>query len=497
MQSDRTSASRGCVQRFRYESSWAYAIVSASVILISAQGVCDSPSWPQFRGVNSAGVSETGRPPIEFGVQKNVQWKIPLGSGVSSPIVWNDKLFVTTFENGKLYTCCISTRDGKEIWKVEAPAKAIEGYHKTLGSPASAACAIDGERVISYFGSCGLFCYDLNGKFLWKHELPTAQTNNDFGSGTSPIIAEGKVFLARDLAKDSVLIALDAKTGQPVWTVKRDGFSTCYATPILWKSQGKTELVVAGSLRMKAYDPNNGKEIWTIRDLPAVTCTTPVVANDLLVFAGWSPGDAEESPLPAFAQFALPADADGDGALNAEEAKNTFLSQTFENNDLNHDGKFTEAEWEETRAFLAKGTNRVFAVRPGGTGDISDTHVVWTRGKGLPYVPSPVFCQDRVFMIRHGGLATLLDSQSGKPIYEMKRIGQEGDYFASPVTANGFIYLAGLNGVMSVLKAGDKLDVVSTTDLGEQIFATPAIVGDILYVRTAGHMYAFGDAPKR
>src|SRR5262249_43820003 len=148
-------------------------------------------AWPQFRGPNGSGVAEDQKPPVEFGPDKNVKWKVSVPGGLSSPIVAGDKLVLTAFEDGKLYTIAYNRADGKEAWRALAPAKQIERYCAAGGSPAASTPATDGQRIVSYFGSCGLICYDLAGKELWKLELPPALIAGNFGTGVSPIIADG------------------------------------------------------------------------------------------------------------------------------------------------------------------------------------------------------------------------------------------------------------------------------------------------------------------
>ena len=162
-----------------------WAIASLALAAVAAVGFgADKPlAWPQFRGPDGSGVADDQKPPVEFGPDKNVKWKVPVPGGLSSPIVAGDKLVLTAFDGGKLYTIAYNRADGKEAWRTEAPAKKIEPFLKTEGSPAASTPATDGERIVSYFGSCGLFCYDLAGKELWRFEMPTAATAGDFGTG--------------------------------------------------------------------------------------------------------------------------------------------------------------------------------------------------------------------------------------------------------------------------------------------------------------------------
>src|SRR5262245_3165605 len=166
------------------------AFLSLALFAAGTLGAGEPLAWPRFRGPNGSGVADGQKPPVEFGPDKNVKWKVPVPSGLSSPIAAGGHLVITAFEDGKLYTIAYNRADGKEAWRAEAPARKLEVFHKTEGSPAASTPATDGKRIVSYFGSCGLFCYDLSGKELWKLELPPATTGGDFGSGVSPILAE-------------------------------------------------------------------------------------------------------------------------------------------------------------------------------------------------------------------------------------------------------------------------------------------------------------------
>src|SRR4051812_37283984 len=182
--------------------------------------------WPQFRGPGGSGVSEDQKPPVEVGPEKNVKWKISVPGGWSSPIVAGDLLVFTCFDDGKLITMAIHRADGKEVWDVEAPSEMIEKYYKSQGSPASSTCATDGKRIVSYFGSCGLFCYDLDGNELWRFDMPPAETIAGFGTGNSPVIVDGLVILDREEIKEPRILAVDLATGKPKWEKKRESNSS-------------------------------------------------------------------------------------------------------------------------------------------------------------------------------------------------------------------------------------------------------------------------------
>jgi outer membrane protein assembly factor BamB len=442
-------------------------------------------------------VADDQKPPVEIGQDKNVKWKVAIPEGLSSPVVVGDLLVMTAFDKGKLYTVAYHRADGKEAWRAEAPAKDIEKYLKGEGSPAASTPATDGERIVSYFGSCGLFCYDLAGKELWKYELPTAQTMADFGSGTSPIIAGGLVVLVRDVGNGPKMIALDATTGSLKWEKARKS-SVSYGTPVVLAGPGGPQVVAAGHGRLIGYDLKTGDETWTVAGMPSSPCTSPVLADGVVYFAGWSPGgpDDKEFQLPAFDEVHKQAKAKEKDVITKEEAAATFFKDFFDPVDENKDGKVTRAEWDAILKFMADGKNSAFAVKTGGAGDVTKSHVQWTKTKGLPYVSTGIVYRGQFLFAKDGGMVTALDAKTGKEVYAQERELANGKYYASPVAANGHVYFISLEeGIVTVLKAGAaKPEVVAKNPkLGERVSATPAIADDTLYVRTAGHLYAFAE----
>ncbi|MCI0685111.1 MAG: PQQ-binding-like beta-propeller repeat protein [Gemmataceae bacterium] len=478
-------------------TSIAFVAVGLFAVLGHAgEGHAGEPlAWPQFRGPGGSGVADGQKPPVELGPGKNVKWKVPVPNGLSSPIVAGDKLVITAFDNGKLYTIAYHRASGKEAWRQEAPAKKIEPYFKKGGSPAQPTPATDGERIVSYFGSCGVFCYDLSGKELWKHEMPAA--TGGFGTGTSPILADGVVVVVQDEMKGSKIFALNAATGKVKWEKKRQS-PLSYGTPVVWDTPAGKQAVASGHGKLIGYDLKTGDERWSVTGMPAGVCSSPVAAGGILLFAGWSPGgpDEKEFQMPKFEFLLKDADANKDGVLTKEEAAKTFLADFFDGNDLNSDGKLTRDEWDTTLKFMAEGKNSAFALKPGGRGDVTTSHVLWKKTKGLPYIASAIAYRGQYVMVRDGGLVTAYDPKTGKAIYLQQRVLAEGSYYASPVAANGHIYFASLDdGAITVLKAGsEKAEVAAVNSaLGERVAATPAIADNTLYVRTDKHLYAFAE----
>jgi outer membrane protein assembly factor BamB len=475
------------------------SIALLSVGLFAAVGLgADGPlTWPQFRGPRGSGVADGQKPPVEFGPDKNVKWKVPAPAGLSSPVIAGDKLVLTAFDGGKLYTIAYRRADGKEAWRAAAPVKKLEAFHKTEGSPAASTPATDGKRIVSYFGSCGLICYDLSGKELWKYEMPTALTGGGFGSGTSPILVDGTVVLVRDEMKDPKILALDAATGKLRWEKKRESRGS-YSTPVVWNTPAGKQVVAPGHAKMIGYDLKTGAEKWSVADVPSGPCPSPVTAGGTLFFAAWSPGNSSDPAhqMPTFDALLKMADTNGDGVISREEAAKTMLKDFFDNIDMNKDGKITREEWEGIRKMMSMGKNMAFALKPGGTGDVTKSHVIWKKKKGLPYIATALVYRGQYVMVRDGGLVTAYDAKTGKEVYRQERAAAAGRYYASPVAANGHIYLTSLdNGSVTVLKAGSaKPEVVARNpELGERVAATPAIADDTLYVRTARHLYAFAE----
>jgi outer membrane protein assembly factor BamB len=468
---------------------------AAAVIVLTVTGVAqaadESAAWSQFRGPNGSGIADAESPPVEVGPDKNVKWVVPAPAGMSSPIIAGDTLVITAFEDGKLLTVAYNRTDGSEAWRADAGAETIEKYYDAEGSPAASTPATDGTHIVSYFGSCGLRCYDLAGTERWRYELPPARLPGNFGSGVSPIVVDGVVILVRDTRDDSEILALDVATGEVTWRHPRQSVVS-YCTPVAWDTVGGTQIVAAGLGRLIAYDLQTGDEAWSVSGMPSSCCSSPVVVDDAILFAGWSPGGPDSDfQMPTFDQMLKDIDKDGDGALSQAEAQQ--FGNMFDAMDVNADGKLVREEHEAVVKFMADGQNSAFAVK-GGHGDVTESNVLWRQTKGLPYVPTAIAYRGQYLMVKDGGIVTAYDAKTGEQIY-MERGVQPGRYYASPVAADGRVYFASLDeGVITVIEAGGESpkELAKSEPFGERIAATPAIADDTLYVRTAGHLYAFG-----
>ena len=479
--------------------------------------------WPQFRGPNGSGIAAEGDYPTEFDENKNLLWKVAVPSGVSSPCVWNDRIFLTAYDKKRkqLETLCRSRTSGELLWRIDAPTEEIEKVH-AASSPASATPVTDGERVYVYFGSCGLECYDFDGNRWWSKSLETAQ--NRWGMGTSPILAHGLLILACDQGGDSpfgvnrvqgatsYLLATDASTGETAWRVERPQAGSGWSTPVVWKQPEGDQLVVYSTTSAVAYDIDDGQVIWSVDQLPSDSVATPVLGDGLLFLSGTSIGGDGDNPIfPPFAQFVERADRDGDGRISLEEGAATpldprnratgrFLNyrRMVESADADADGFVTREEWEHvhsqraaTRSRRTQLGDRLVAIQAGAEGDAAQAQIAWQARRGIPDNPSPLYYDGRIYLVKNGGIVTCVEARTGELVYQ-KRVALRGKVSASPVVAGGNIYAVSEGGQIVVFRSGPDGDVVAEGDLQERVMATPAPVEGKVYIRTDKHLYAFG-----
>lgn len=448
-------------------------------------------AWAQFRGPGGAAIAVGNRAlPTEIGPKEYVVWKTPLPAGHSSPIVHGDRIFLTGVENKKLFTLGLDRQTGKELWRREVPYKVLEKVHK-IGSPAQSTAATDGQHVVVFFGSAGLYCYDRAGKEIWHVAMGPFKT--EFGAASSPVIIDGRVILNQDYDSESFLAAYDLATGKQIWRTDRSEFGVGYASPVIWLVSGKKQIVQAGTLRIVGYDLDTGKEIWTVRGMSRICNMTPSIGPDnTLYVAGWGagadPGDI--IVVGPFDEMLKKHDANKNGILEASELPAGPIKDRMPQFDRNRDDRIDRAEWENMRTIFSAAKNRMIAIRPGGTGEITKTHVLWEQTKQLPYVPSPLLYNDLLFLCKNGGLISTIDPKTGKSL-KNDRIQARGNYYASPVGGDGKVFLVNQQGELTVISARAEWEVLHTADFREEVFATPALVDGRIYLRTAGHLYCF------
>ncbi len=448
--------------------------------------------WPQFRGPNATGIAAgKEKLPERLDPEKNALWKTPLPPGHSSPAVHGDRIYITAARGRDLLTIALDARSGKALWEEKAPHGDLEVIHQ-IGSHAQPSPATDGRRVVSFFGSSGLLCYDAGGKLLWRKAL--GPFKNTYGAGSSPIISGNRAILSQDHDTDSFLAAYDLDTGKEVWKTDRSEFPRGYATPVLWESAGRRQIVISGTLRAVGYDFESGQEVWTVRGLARIVNMTPAAGADgNLYVGGWTAGaDAgDRIQVDPFAAVLKARDGDRSGTIESREIPEGPLKSRFPQIDLDKDGHITEAEWIYSQKIFEKAENAILAIKPGGRGDITATHVLWRQDRFLPYVPSPVYYNGHIFMVKNGGIFTSLDARTGQPV-KQGRVAGKSDYYASPVAGDGKIYLLSQRGELSVVSAAPRWEELSATRLEEDAYASPALAGGRIYVRTMARLYCFG-----
>jgi outer membrane protein assembly factor BamB len=441
--------------------------------------------WPRFRGPNGAGVAEGSPLPAELGAGKPFVWKTPVMKGKSSPVVTGSRIFLTGHEGGKLFTIGLDRKTGKVLWTREAPGNRDEKRH-TLNDPAAPSAVSDGENVYVFFAGFGLLSYSADGVERWR--LALGPFSNFHGMGASPIYSAGKLFMLCDQDQQAYLLAVDAATGKQVWKVDRPDAVHSFSTPVLYKNQ----VIAPGSYQMESYDAATGKQIWKVRGMTYQVKSVPVVDGDRLYFNGWAPGaePAEKLVMPDFPEMIKKYDANGDGKLAKSEVPKELMPGNWDMQDLDKDGVYGPRDWL-TYQNRRRANNFAMAMRLDGTGDVTDTHVLWRYTKSLPDVPAVLLYRGVLYLLRNGGILQTLDPETGE-VKKQGRLPQALDeYYASPVAGDGKVFLISRNGNVSVLEAGANWGIRSSGSFDEEVFATPAIADGHIWVRTATAIYDF------
>ena len=440
-------------------------LILALICLATVVTAAHAQNWPQFRGPNATGVAEGPNRPVKWDTSTslNVRWKTPIpGLSHSSPVVWGDKVFVTTAVNsvrdetryGLFGDVEPVKNDPQHAWKVIAIDKltgkilwertAYEGIPKVKRHPKSSHAAstpvTDGKTLIVNFGSEGLYAYDFNGKFLWKQDLGVLDAgwfydvDYQWEYGSSPIIYKNLVIVQADIQKNSFIAAYDIKTGKQVWKTPREELSS-WGTPTVYEGKERAELIANGTKAIRGYDPLTGKELWRLGPMSEITTPTPLVGQGLIfVTSGYPP------------------------------------------------------------------VQPIYAIRPGANGDISlkdgkesNEFVAWSKQRGGPYMPTPIIYGELLYTCSNQGVLTAYNAKTGERVYQERLGGTGGAFTASPVASDGKIYFSSEDGDVFVVKAGPKYELLAKNPVGEVMMATPAISDGLVIVRTISNLYAFGE----
>jgi outer membrane protein assembly factor BamB len=444
--------------------------------------------WPQFRGPAGDGVLDTAPLPTAWSATSNIAWQVEVkGRGWSSPVGWGGLVFVTsaispgqfkapstgifgndyaaelsgkglsddevvkavvsrdvelTTESGEIryMVYAFDAATGALKWEREAHRGAPVGGRHRKNTYASETPTTDGERLYAYFGNVGLFAYRLDGTPLWNTRFDPQPMYLDFGTASSPVVHDGRVFVLHDNDGKSFAAAVDAKTGKVLWQVDRDlpaGRATSgWSTPFVWRHAQRTELVIVGRQHAVGYAPDSGKELWRLRGLTGQSTPSPVAANGLLYLATGSQGENDRP---------------------------------------------------------------VYAVRPGGSGDISlatgqssNAFVAWMHPRASAYTSSPLVYRGRMYVVNDNGVLTVFDAATGKEIYKARAGGSGNTFSASPWAADGRVYLLSEDGYTFVIEAGDRYVELAKNSLDEMTLASPALAPDMLFLRTQTRLYRIG-----
>ncbi len=433
---------------------------STILVLVSAIGVTAQENWPQFRGADSRGIGVSDQLPLEWDRTNNVAWRVEVpGRGWSSPIVWGDRVFLTTAvsdgeeeaprkglyfggERGpskhrhRWLLICLERDSGKQVWETELFAAPPSASIHIKNSHASETPVTDGRHVYALFGQTGLACVDFAGRVVWKKAFEPRETRYGWGTSISPVLHVDKLIVVRDSEGKSDLTVYDKASGAELLTVDRDE-PTNFATPYIWKNAQRTELIVPGRTQVRSYDLE-GRPLWWLRGMSTITIPTPFESDGWLYLAAGYVGDKENPNKP------------------------------------------------------------VYAVRPGGAGDLTlpdgerqSQFIAWMEANAAPYNPSPLLYQGRFYVLWDFGFLNARDAKTGIELYEKQRLKPDGvaGFTSSPWAGRGRVFCLSEDGDTYVIKAGDQYELERVNPLGEMCMATPAIAGDRLFIRTAERLW--------
>ena len=421
---------------------------SLSIILLLAVGI-QAGNWPAWHGPNGSGVTPETNLPVRWSATENVRWKVPLPDrGNSSPIVWRDRVFITQAieKENRLTVMCLNRADGRVLWRSGITRSEKDPTHET-NPYGSASPVTDGERVIAWFGSAGVYCYDLNGKELWRRDL--GKQSHQWGYAASPVIYGDLCFLNFGPGERTFLIALDKKTGKTVWKVdvpqvqpatrtdgfagQRNGVIGSWSTPITINVQGRDELIISFPEQVRAFDPKTGKELWVCDGLNPLIYSSPIYGDGVVVAMG---------------------------------------------------------------GFL--GT--LVAVKPGGTGNVTATHRLWKRERNKNQLGTGVIHEGHFYVFDTPGIAECIELNTGKLVWEKRvsGVGPKNESWSSMILSGDKIYILNQSGDTIVLRASPKFELISANSIGNELTnSTLAVSEGEFFIRTHENLWCIGEAQSK
>ena len=469
--------------------------VLALVLVSNPLAHGEAPQWGSFRGNNGAGVAASGRLPEALDPESNLQWRVEVPSGYSSPVIAGKNLFLTGATgtlraptvSGKLVALCLDAATGETRWQKEFD---LSGPRPGQNSCAAPTPATDGEVVVTLFHHLGLVAFDTSGKELWRQTL--APFNIPHVMSTSPVIHGQLVILQVDQDGGAYLVAFDKQSGKERWRVAREGVAHSYATPAIHTAaDGTAEVVVSGTYQVAAYALADGAKRWWMDGAAWQTKCVPIFAKERCFLNSFMPS-LGEMEYGTFSGSFAERDADHDGFVTQTEYGDEKIHTIWFLFDQDHDKKLSEQEWGAALKSNSA-TGGLFAIELGSKGDVTSSKVKWKVDdrRSLSDVTSPILVNDVLFTIQEGGVLTSLDPETGK-VQKQERVGQPDSYYASPVAGDGKLYLASQSGILTVVKAAGEWEQLASHPLeDEEVWATPAMVGSAVYVRGKSALYCF------
>lgn len=453
--------------------------------VLGALPAAANDGWLRFRGPNGSGIAEeaSGLPTVLS--PERALWRVEVPFGHSSPIVAGGLVVVTALDGDELVTLAVDERTGTLRWRRAVPRRRVDRIAPETG-PAVASPVSDGALVYSFFPEFGLVAYDLAGAERWRLELPPFQSF--YGLASSPVLEAGTLILVCDQSREPFILGIDAATGRELWRRQRDVTAESWTTPVVQGSGAeRAAVLVFGTSYLDAYSPKTGDRLWRLPGFGFTPVASPVVSGDVAYVV--APDQAEVPPPTVESTFAL--DRDGDGTLTEQELAPSPYASLFHWLDKGGDGRLDRAEYAEQIAGLASPDHGLVAV------DIASDppKELWRQRKGLPYIATPIVYRDVLFLVRDGGILTSYDPRTGKVLKQGRIEGVVEGFGPSPVAAGGMLYLASSGGEIAVVAARADWQKIAVSDLDEAIFASPAIAGGRMFVRTRSQLYAFGPSP--